>query len=141
MLFFRRVLSYYFTVSCGKIISPFRVNVKKISIFFSMLHTLLAAVHAVIIPEVYILVHVTINTILLLVLLSEVLLRVMAHGSGFFHPLINKWEVASITGSFFCMIGYWITLVFLTICTAIFGYLTIFDGSYESLSTCHSTRF
>jgi len=107
--FARRILSYCFQITFFGLMTPKTVSVQTISILFSFIHTILSVVHYTTIPQTYIIVRTTINTVLLLVLLSEVLLRIMASGSGFFHPLINKWEVLSISSAFIAMIGYWIT--------------------------------
>jgi len=101
--FARRILSYYLTVK------GYEFTVQTLSFVCTLLHTILSVIHWVDVPNDYIIVHTAINTVLLLILLSEVLLRVMASGSGFFHPLINKWEVGSITLAFISMVGYWIT--------------------------------
>lgn len=107
--FARRILSYCFPITFFGLMTPKTVSVQTISIFFSFIHTILSVVHYNDVPQNYIIARTTINTVLLLVLLSEVLLRIMASGSGFFHPLINKWEVTSISAAFIAMIGYWIT--------------------------------
>ncbi|KAL5256032.1 hypothetical protein ACHWQZ_G011296 [Mnemiopsis leidyi] len=107
--FARRILSYCFRLTFFGLMTPKTVSVQTVSILFSFIHTLLSVIHYNNVPQNYIIARTTINTVLLLVLLSEVLLRIMANGTSFFHPLINKWEVTSISAAFFAMIGYWIT--------------------------------
>ena len=69
---FRRILSYCFPVTFFGLMTPKTVSVQTISILFSFIHTILSVVHYNNVPQNYIIARTTINTVLLLVLLSEV---------------------------------------------------------------------
>lgn len=103
--FCRRILSYYITVR-GK-----DLTFKTARFVTTIVHVVLNVIYWVDAPSLFLIMRQAVVSIIMIFLLFELLLRLMANGSSFLRPMINKLEVSTVCIGFVCMIGYWITWV------------------------------